>query len=737
MTASSIRSPGHKETVEFTLRDGLNAVFRYSRALLLFWVGTIAAVLVFYTQTRKLYDSTAKILVSLGSESEGKAEFLNDKNMQLLQREQQIHDEQQILQSHEVLETTAGWLLGDSASGLPPSVPRAKLEEASDFITGKAPESTLLLRAAHGISQALNAAFGKKRTEVEKREDIVRELSKDLSVNAVFDSDTLDVRFRYRNAQVAQTMLRLIVAAYLEHHIAVFQSAAEENLLKAQYETSMAQYRDRLAAFSAYMIRYGVYSDDTQVNGLMEQREKLQQALNEARADRASAVARLASLKSIDKSLQRFERFSTIEVRNRERDDLAAKLNDAMLEQRELLNRHPEGSRAYREEQAKLEELRSLLAQQPAQVLDQTEQRRNKASELVESDTIDVTEERRGDEARVRRLQSDMARIDSDLKRYARNLEGFDALKLQLALAKGQSEQIAQAYVNSRLRTLTNQHAITDVSLIDAPTWDWRPASPKKKLVFAAALGMLAIGSLAVLVACVRLDGAIADGATAERRVGAPVAAAFPICREDTDPTGFVDAFAQENRGEFARLYQSLRGSGAGGQVILLAECNSGEGASLLGYCLARFLSRDARAKTAFIDRTAGAMSAVATQSAAGSAGAGPGHPEPLLEMPASQANHANDAGHGADGDFIRLLESLREKFAYVVVAGGAVKEATDLLATSKLVSATLLILEAGATRRAAARYSLDMLQRYGFQNVRLILNKRVLYIPAWLMRFV
>jgi hypothetical protein len=89
------------------------------------------------------------------------------------------------------------------------------------------------------------------------------------------------------------------------------------------------------------------------------------------------------------------------------------------------------------------------------------------------------------------------------------------------------------------------------------------------------------------------------------------------------------------------------------------------------------------------------------------------------------------------DGNTIAGLSKLRHDFANIVVASGAVRNATDLLALSDIVSTTLLIVEVGKTRRASAQYSLDTLQRHGFQNVRLLLNKRSLYIPNWLMRFV
>ncbi len=340
-------------------------------------------------------------------------------------------------------------------------------------------------------------------------------MSKELTVKAIFDSDALDVSFRYRDPRVAQTVLSLVIAAYLDHHIAVFQSAAESDLLKTQLDRSVNQYHDRLGEFSSYMTMHRVYNDDAQANTLVEQREKLDQALNEALADSDSAAARLASLKSIGASLAQFERYSTTEVRNKQREALLSKLNDAIVEQQAVLNRHPPGSRAYQEEQSKLDTLRHLLDHEPDQIVDQTEQRRSKASELVESQIIDVTEVQHGDQARIDRLREDRMDIDAKINGYARDLKGFNALKLDLAFAKQESEQMSQAYVDSRLKTLTSQNAITDISVIDAPTSEHRPASPKKQIVLAATAGMLLMGGLAVLLACAGFDTTMADSKTA------------------------------------------------------------------------------------------------------------------------------------------------------------------------------------------------------------------------------
>ncbi len=710
--------------MQFTVRDLLSTVFRYSRALALFCAVVVGAVLIFYSQTRKLYDSSAKIMISLGSEAQGRAEYLNGKNLQLLQREQQIHDEQQILESHDVLLTTAKWIVGDASPRATSPVPEWRIEEAKRFLTGREPEPTFLLRTTKTLMQTFDKFFGTPRTHADQLDDMIRELSKELTVKAIFDSDALDVNFRYRDPRVAQTVLSLVIAAYLDHHIAVFQSAAESDLLKTQLDRSVNQYHDRLGEFSSYMTTHRVYNDDAQANTLVEQREKLDQALNEALADSDSAAARLASLKSIGASLAQFERYSTTEVRNKQREALQSKLNEAIVEQQAVLNRHPVGSRLYQEEQSKLETLRHLLDHEPDQIVDQTEQRRSKASELVESQIIDVTEVQRGAQARIDRLHEDRIDIDAKINGYARDLKGFNALKLDLAFAKQESEQMSQAYVDSRLKTLTSQNAITDISVIDAPTSEHRPASPKKQIVIAATAGMLVMGGLAVLLACIGLDTTMADSKTAEVRLGAPVIANFPMGRRGESASECPALFTRDHRHQFARIYQTVRSSGAGGKVILLTESSSGEGASLLGYGLARFLSHNAGEKAAFIDCTENTIA------------------EPLsvtdgiasdLTLRLWPGEDKTDAESAA----LAVVSQLRQEFAYVVIAAGAVKDATELLALSSIAYATFLIVEAAKTRRAAARHSIDVLHQYGFQDVRLILNKRIFYLPEWLVRFV
>jgi uncharacterized protein involved in exopolysaccharide biosynthesis len=710
--------------MKLTARDVLSALVRYWRVLAAFWLIVLLSALIFYSQTKRLYQSRAKLLVTLGTEAIGKADYVNNRNVLLQQREQQIHNEQQILESHEVMLTAANWILGDPKQS-PPAPPTAAgmIEEARRFLTFEDTPPSLLLRISRTGERLFQSVFGHKQTREEKVEVVARELFDNLSAQVLFNSDTLDITFTHRDPRTAQTALKLILAAYMNHHVAVFQNKGESDLLKSQLDHAVDKYHDQLRDLSSFMNSHRVYNDDSQLTLLFENREKLNQNLNEALADNEAALARMASLKGIAGSMAQFERYSTTEVRNKLRDDLEGKLNDASLEEKTLLSRRPQGSRAYEDQQAKLAEIRRLMEQEQGRVVDQTDYRRTKASEFVESEVINVTQAQRGLQAKVDQLRGDVGKLDSEISSFATALTGFDSLKLGLNFAKQESEQMAQVYVQSRLKALTSEKSITNVSVIDTPTFDLNPSSPNGKLFAVATLLLLGFGTPALLFGAIILDSTVGADGAAEAQLGTPVAATFPLARKIAGTTDAVDTFCKENQSEFAKIYQRTRARallkdfGDQGSVVLLAEADGKEGASLIGYSLATVLGRISREKTVFIDQTEHSINESFSLDCLRTDG------PPVLKL-------SVDEPDGTPANPIARLTKLRQEYAYVVIAAGAVKDAVGLFAISGVVCCTFLVLEPGKSSRYSARHALDLLRRFGFSGIRLILNKRISYLP-------
>jgi uncharacterized protein involved in exopolysaccharide biosynthesis len=714
--------------MKLTVRDVLSALVRYWRALAAFCLIVLLSALIFYSQAKRLYESRAKLLVSLGTEALGKADYLNSRNVVLQQREQQIRNEQQILESHEVMLTAANWILGDLKQSPPaPPIAAGTIEEARRFLMFEDTPPSLLLRISRTCKRLLQSVFGHKPTREEQVDALARELSYNLSAKVLFDSDTLDVTFTHRDPRAAQTALNLILAAYMNQHVAVFQNRRESDLLKSQLDHAVDIYHDQLRNLSLFMNSHRVYNDDSQLTLLFENREKLNQNLNEALADNGAALARMASLKGIAGSIAQFERYGTTEVRNKLRDDLERKLNDASLEEKILLSRHPQGSRAYEDQQAKLAEIRRLMQQEQGRVVDQTDYRRTKASEFVESEVINVTQAQRGLQAKVDQLRGDLRKLDSAISSYATALTEFNSLKLGLNFAKQESEQMSQVYVQSRLKALTSEKSITNVSVIDKPTFDLNPSSPNGKLLAAATLLLLGLGTPALLFGAIILDSTVGDDGTAEEQLRTPVAATFPLLRDIARTKDPVDSLSRGNPTEFTKLYQFLKNRGDQGSVILLAEADGKAGASLLGYSLATVLGRISREKTVFIDQTEHSINESLSLSFFRTDG------PTVLKLPGDTPADPI-ARLALRGAFARAtLTKLCQEYAYVVIAAGAVKDAVGLFAISGVVCYTFFVLEPGKSSRNSARNGLDLLCRFGFSGVRLILNKRISYLPDWI----
>ncbi len=707
-----------------TMRDLVSVVFRYSRYLLLLWLMSAIAIGVFYWQAPRSYDSKARVLVSLGTEVKGRADYMNERNMLVAQREQQIRNEQQILQSHDVLLLTSKWILGSPTDKPAPAILADRILEARRYFTGEVPESSMTLRAIAASRDFIGKLFGKSSPSEDREEGLARQLSKSLGVTAIFQSDAVDLSFRYRDPRVAQTVLSLILAAYVDHHIDIFQNTAEASLLGKERDEAMARLQYDLQQLAEFMNSHSIYNDDTQIQGLIAQEQKLDETLSDARAGRQSVVARLKALDTLKQSNQPFERYSTTEARSNTREELSMKLNQALVEQQNLLTVHPVGSRAYQDSEVRINALRHAIAQEPPQVVAQTEQRRSNASELIESELVAMSENQKGEDARISQLMEEKARLKSELTDYTEGLRGLDALKAQLNFTKQESERIGAAYVESHLRALTSRSGITDISIIDSPTWNSEAASPKRSLVLLSTSAILVLGSIGMLFAFSHLDTTMADGHGVARRMGIGLTATLPQMKMNSLGS-FAEHFGIVNGKQFARIFQTAQVEASPRKVILIAESNSGEGATLVGYCLARFISMNTNKTVGLIDRTVHPIHAAQDH---------------LIDnSSAMQTLMRTGDNDGSEHKLALLAEGfarIAQKYDYLIVAGGAVKDCPELLSIAGITLATFLIIEAGKTRQAAARNSLELLNSYGFAKVHLILNRRMYVVPEWLMRY-
>jgi uncharacterized protein involved in exopolysaccharide biosynthesis len=662
------------------------------------------------------------MLVSLGSEVKGRADYVNDRSLLISQREQQIRNEQQILQSHDVLLLASKWILGSQTNQVPPAELAEQIAVARRYFTGAVPQRSLVLRAVTFVKQTIGELLDQPPAQEDKEEALARSLSTSLTVTPVFQTDSVDISFRYRDPRVAQTALNLILAAYVYHHIEIFQNTQEAVLLGKERDQSVIRYKEDLKQFAAFMRSQAIYNEDTQVQGLLTQSQKIDSTLSDARANRDAAAAKLTTLDALKQSSQPFERFSTTEARSASKDELTSKLNQALVEQQNLLTTHPVGSRVYEDSQARIDALRRAIDQEPSQVVAQTQQRRSSASELIDSDLVLMNEAQKGEDARIAQLLQEKGRLQSALANYTEEMQGYDALKSQLDFVKQESERIGSAYVESHLRAISSHSGITDISVIDVPSWNSEAASPKRSVVLLSTVAILLFGSVGMLFAFASLDSTMADANAVSRRMGSNLTASLP--EMDHGVLGsFENEFAILNSKQFAKIFQATQADPEPRKVILITESNSGEGSSLIGYCLSQFIAMNSNKTVAFIDRSSNQIeTSSATQASA------------IMLNGITRSAEFNDAGRRV-GTLVEGFAGISKSYDYLVVSGGPMKDYPELLGLAGITLSTFLIIEAGRTRQASARNSVEVLNSYGFSKVNLVLNRRTYPVPEWLMR--
>ncbi len=83
-----------------------------------------------------------------------------------------------------------------------------------------------------------------------------------------------------------------------------------------------------------------------------------------------------------------------------------------------------------------------------------------------------------------------------------------------------------------------------------------------------------------------------------------------------------------------------------------------------------------------------------------------------------------------------RRLQLLHEQYPLIVIDCPPVSESCDALAISRCCDGSILVVCAETSRREVVSAARDAIERMGGQVIGVVFNKRKMYIPSWLYRF-
>jgi protein-tyrosine kinase len=189
---------------------------------------------------------------------------------------------------------------------------------------------------------------------------------------------------------------------------------------------------------------------------------------------------------------------------------------------------------------------------------------------------------------------------------------------------------------------------------------------------------------------------------------------------------------------EIVRLFYALQALNTEARPLVLQVVSSvpGEGTSTVAAGLARVAAAERGIPVLLVDaagQTSTSRPMLFGTSGSNAAWASPNDAGLYL---ARLDTRPETLGTFAAADLRRKLEPLQEQYPLIILDCPPVSASSDALALARCCDGTVLVVRAESSRRAVVGAAKDAVERFGGQVIGVVFNRRKMYIPSWLYRF-
>ncbi len=744
-------------SVRVTLRDVVRILFRHRRKMVLFFLGTMAAVLLLVVVWPRTYSSDARLFLRIGRESVALDPTATTGQTVMLQKtqEDEVNSALEIIGSSEVLTQVVDEVGAERILGLaPPAEGDAEVQPS------------LVDRARSGLASVLRAL---RLSEPGSDRDLaIRRLKSNMDVWAPKQSTVIGIRYLADSPELARDVVAATTDAFLQTHLKLNHTSGSLAFFSEQVDLLHADLTAAETALRDHKNKYKLASGESKREIIEEQISDVELQLLASERDLKYAEAKIADLTEqiagLDPELvtNRVAGFA-----NEAKDNMREKLYELELREGELRSRytdeHPLLIQV--EEQRKLAE--DILKSLPDERTQTTEalnpnQRALELELLQEKATADALRARRDSaHAQQERLYEQLAELN-DAQLELAQLER----KVQLLDGKYRThvDKLEQARVNDALE----RERISNVNIVQPATLVLKPATPQKRLMLAFGLLVATCGAFGLALVAETLDQTLRTVEQTEAQLGLPVLMSMPARsrrrrRRSSQSKTVAKALANGENGAVSVVsgriprsdYQALATQlhavadrdDHPPRMVGVVGCQAGRYGSEVAANLAIHAANAGTENVLLIDANARHRRVARRFHLNGSPGLQellcgatdvascihrPGV-ENLAVMTAgarhggpSVANHA----HGAS-----QLRGLREQYGLIVVDLPPVRDPDAASPSAPWVDEVILVVEAEHTRIQAARRAKSQLERAGVHVLGVVLENRRQYIPQWLYR--
>ncbi|CAN5151450.1 hypothetical protein BH10PSE4_BH10PSE4_06900 [soil metagenome] len=683
--------PGGRIRSPLTVRELLTPAFYYKReAILAFLIPVVLAIVAVFL-AQPIYVAQSRLLILLGDDYV----FRSD--------------------------------MGAAAPGM--SFDRAQIVHAEmEILTAK----DLRTKAISEIG--LSRVYPALAAEPQGLEKAAEQLSKDLTIDNVPQSNVIELSLRNKNPEVAANLLNKLVALYIERRRSIFEQSdlSSVNGQRDQLNARLAEIEDQLSKFSIEH-GFGDYPSEfaavqSQQASLTSQVQSLDQQLA-TRSGRASVLAR--RLRSAPSELE----ISSDRGRSQQLEDLTRNLLDLQNQRRVAAARYVDGYPLVADLDRKIADVQGQIRATPAQQVTSVRRGVNPVHQQLDTDLADSEGDvaglrlARDQAARDLRVatgrQKDLVRIGPQYRELIRKRTMLEASFSDIAK---RSEDTQLAGVLSRSKA--------NVRVIQAADPPVKGKSGRLILLIAGLLAGVAAAAAVILVSAAFSDVMVTPR-DVEQKLDVPIILAVGVNNDASKRRRGARGQARTSHLTYddSKLLLRLLNSVAPGpgRVMQLVAANGEEGVSSLMLDLALLAANGAARRVLLIDiEPPEDRSIAATLAESG---------VPLTRLSENRLQVNGGSLHitlpvgsrdlaVAEAQWEKLITDARRHYDLVLVDCPAMARSAAGLIIAPLVDMTLIVVEAEATRAAVARNLIERIHSAGGEVIGAILNKRGFYIP-------
>jgi uncharacterized protein involved in exopolysaccharide biosynthesis len=444
------RVPQPPETYTFSLRDILNVVFKRKAQILLVFVTVVSAVSFWTLLAIPAYEAAAQLLVKMGRESIFIPATGNMNPVINNDREERINSEIEILKSRALTEKVV--------AALGPMVIYENLKDDNRGILDQ-----LIPDADAHISPDEIAAL--------KFEKAVANLNEALQVEAIKDSNVIQINFKHENPYMTARVVNNLADIYLDHHLEIHKTHKSVKFFQDQSQLLKSKLEKSEEELKALKKLHNITSLEEERGLLLKQTADLRTELNKTMSQVVETEKRIQQLR------QQLGNVPITIAQGEETDQnsvlistLEAKLVELELKEKELSAKYTERSRLVLNVKDEIRMVREKLDKQEKKHYGRKLTGLNPNYQHLQATLYE-------NEAELSALKAKAETQEAQLAEYQQKLEKLNKIEVHLNQLQQQVDVDRQSYrlylskfEESRISDAMDTEKIASVSLIQ-PAW--------------------------------------------------------------------------------------------------------------------------------------------------------------------------------------------------------------------------------------------------------------------------